>query len=359
MSDSLSIINEKLDSLIAHTDKINSFVLKQEQDPLMHYDDWVAWVLVLLSIASVYFISKNANRIDKFYKKKGDRARNLWWTLTWVGISIIIIIGFFKLGLLHSDKPVYFSHADLFLIIATIIAIVGAVWAVYARIDAERAFVQSKKTYDALGTMFDFTTFFEKDKLQKIYDEIGVKDSYISLYLGFPIVGLPFERRNELDIKPEELFLKLKEKLEHFKNKLSLPNATPFDFSLYIGYININQASIILDDILSNDPLLKDVLSNHLKEFYKIIDYFYPFNTTTKTRTNISDKIRFIELELKEKFRYVTFKKVEEDVSSNKKTFVWVVDFKENSIGNLKPFDSKIFQTQDERFLGLLENIFK
>ena len=312
-------------------------------------------ILIFMCVGAILFFLKKSKKLEEGHKK------NLKDAIFWLAMLILMFSCFYLFGWIHPTmkKGFFFSHGDILLVGATVVGIIGAIWAILARIDAERAFEQSRMTYNALGSMFDFATFFEKDKLPKIYDEIGISNTNISLYLGFPIVGLPFERRNDLDIKPEELFLKLKEKLEHFKNKLDFPNPTPFEFSLYIGYIDKPEALTILKDILVNEPVLLGILINHLNDFYTLVDYFYPLDPATQKRINISDKIRFIELELKEKFRYVTVKKVDVDVKSYKKTFVWVVDFKENPKGNLEPFDSKIFQTKDERFLGLLENVFK
>jgi hypothetical protein len=64
------------------------------------------------------------------------------------------------------------------------------------------------------------------------------------------------------------------------------------------------------------------------------------------------DNIRVMKFDLKEKFRFVTYYK------SKKQAFVWMVDFKDGSDGKIDPFDSMVFQTEEDKFVTLLEKVF-
>ena len=131
-----------------------------------------------------------------------------------------------------------------------------------------------------------------------------------------------------------------------------------------IGYFPKPESEKLLNDIFPNEQ--GENVKNRLEEFYKLVDFFYPVIATDMdgkiTRENRYKKqeeqfgIQFIELELREKFRFVSIK---DDDQDEKRTFVWIVDFKEGDSGKFKPFEkSVVFQTKEERFLGLLENIF-
>jgi len=277
--------------------------------------------------------------------------RNIIFVVYWV--IAIFIIGITLFVLWGMIDPVGKAHVDLIIGLTTIIGIVGAVWAVFARIDAEKAFRQSEKTFNALGSTFDFVSFFEKDKLQKIYSKIGTQNTKISLYFGFPILGLPYTKNKNLDIKPEFLFRDLLASLNSIKDKLE--DNESIDFTLNIGYIDEQESINLLNDIPDIDAPAKTILSTRLKEFYILVDFFFPIiDPATKIRQNKYEKIQFVELELKEKFRFVTFNE-----NADKQTFVWIVDIKKSKSGVLKPFvESIVFQTKDDRFLNLLEKVF-
>jgi len=348
-------LQSQIDSLVCKTNVILKYVQEQEKEPEFRLNIVVIiGIILFVVIIAKYILIANKEKkwtvkILKFLgletneEHRNDRRRSYVELACW----LIVVSVLFAFGLIHN-----FSQAELLVTIALIFTIVGAFWSVFSRIESTKAFKQSEKTYNAFGSTFDFITFFEEDKLPKVYDRIGKEDTEVSLYIGFPIVGLPYIKNNKLDEKPENLFISLTRRIEDIKRSKKQVNCI-----LNIGIFSLSDSIKTLNAIPHINATKKKELQEQLEHFDNLVKYFNDFNKQKKEKDrNYNEVIRFIEIDFKEKFRFVTIKEMD---SVDRKSFVWVVDLKEGSDEKLEPFDSIVFQTKEERFLNLLENIFK
>jgi len=324
------------------------------------------WGLVLLVVIVISFVllrNKRKELADGFlflfkalglksfenadeYKK--DRWHHYVWLTCWLLTATCMSFVFFQFGLIPNPEGFAFSKTELLFAVALIFTIVGAFWSVFSRIESEKAFKQSEKTYNALGSTFDFSSFFDKEKLPKVYESIGEENSEVSLYVGFPIVGLPYEQRAKLKTQPEDLFGKLV--MQILSTQWRYNHNLFVNWTINIGVFSRDVSLEILENIPDIDDNRKQKLKDELIEFYNDgVEYF------KNERESNGDYVgvRFIELERKEKFRFVTIKKANSD--EKRRAFVWVVNFINGGVGT---FDSMVFQTEENKFLDILENIF-
>lgn len=283
--------------------------------------------------------------------------RNLWWTLRWFSLIFCLIGALYSFNVFHVEfRYPFVSKVDGIIWFMTIVGIIGAIWAVFARIDAERAFNQSKKTYDALGATFDFISFFENDKFPELLETIGEKNyeqSVVTLYIGFPCVGLLYKENEKLKKNgPIELFLKLITKLRSIKDNLIMDISIPY--TLKMGCFDENVSNIILKGITSISKEEKIKIESLLTEFYTLFRTIQTYN---------NPKLKFITINESEKFRFASinpnFSKPINEV--RKKAYTWIVrinQISENGETKFQPFDSFVFQTSEDRFIALLEEVF-
>ncbi len=350
-------LQSQIDSLVSKTNVIFKYVSEQDMDPKLHPSFWGICLLFLIITAFILFILfgiknkiKWAGSVLKFLGFENDKEhiKYIWHNYIGVGCWILIVGAFFAFGLIHT-KAFPFSQADLLFTIALIFTIVGAFWSVFSRIESTKAFKQSEKTYNALGSTFDFSSLFDQKKLPEIYGRIGKPKTEVSLYIGFPIVGLPYDQRTKLKTPPESLFGDLMAEIGRTQGKYKTKQLV--NWTINIGVFQRNVSLDILDAIPNIDDSIKNTLKDQLTMFYD--DYVEYFKNKKESDRDYAG-VRFIEIAPKEKFRFVTIK--ERDSEEKQRTFVWVVNFKNGGIGT---FDSWVFQTEENKFLDILEDIFE
>ena len=412
MPDTLDLYS-KIDSLVCHTDEILKYVHEQETPPEIHPSYGVPILLAVIFFTIIFILIRKIRRKDKDDELIKVKRNNYIELIFWIIAVSLIFFAFFKFGLIHNQKVFALSQPDLLFAIALIFTIVGAFWSVLSRIESTKAFKQSEKTFNSFGSTYGFISFFDEKRLPEVYKKIGKPYTAVTLYIGFPIVGLPYIKSKTLNTT--SLFDDLISHLKRIQTEL-LPDKE-INYTLNIGYINFVESKNLLDDILEIknilneivkiDTSIKETLTNklinrninfdessnllnniseienllqinsndkkvllesklngykllleRLIEFYRLVNYFYPKDATTQKRNNKYKNVKFVELDMKEKFRFVTSKELNSGEIIDKRTFVWVVNLKEESKGVYKPFDSVVFQTQEDKFLTLLEDVF-
>ena len=162
MPDTLQIAKSEIDSLVRHS--MNCVM--EENQAHVEPNTTLAWFFLgVFFIGSLYAIFRYNSVNTKYKFLENDNSRNGFWFLIFSFLLVCSVISLYNFGLIHPpNKNGFFtSHADILLVTASIIAIVGAFWAVLARIDAEKAFNKSEETVrkqddllNALGNNFEF-----------------------------------------------------------------------------------------------------------------------------------------------------------------------------------------------------------
>ena len=332
-------IQNRIDSLVSKTDVVLQYVNEQEKMTELRPSIWwiIGGILFFVIIIKIILIKNKGNKkvkkvlnslgIEYDDDHKNDKRRSYIELLIW----LLVVSVLFAFGLIHNK----FSQAELLFTVALIFTIVGAFWSVFSRIESTKAFKQSEKTFNALGSTFDFISFFDNDKLPEVYKIIGSKDTsedtVVSLYIGFPIVGLPYVKNKKLIDTIDSLFTELIRHIEDIKED-------KIKCTLNIGVFSETDSEDTLEKVPNIEPEKKLKLQKKLTKFYGLL----------KGADN--DKIRVIYIDFKEKFRFVTRK---EKGSVDKTSFIWIVDLE-----GREQFDSVVFQTKEIRFLNLLEDVF-
>ena len=266
---------------------------------------------------------------------------NNWWRAlnSFLGFVAICLLLYY-VDVLHLPpgcKSSYQSHADWFLVIVSIVAIIGAIWAVLARIDAEKAFTQSKETYDALSNSFMFTQIYEDERLPKIYNCIGEERVTVTLFLNFPIVGL-FEKDDPKFVeKAKETFTtilipKLEKLMDSFPHKFKL-NIACYTKSFTMSFLTA--------------PELADE-KRRVENFYTLIEALaVKYKDPAKFNRFYFDK----DIGLRIALVIPDIKKGEGDA------LVWTVsDF---TPATASSFDTASFKTMDRYFIMTLDKMFE
>lgn len=144
------------------------------------------------------------------YKIETIKRRNIGNFILGIVVLILLCLILYWEKIIHCPDeklPWYESKADLFLVFVSIFGVVGAFWSLFAKIDAEKAFTQSKETYEALANSFDFHQIYDNDKLSYIYQNIGKENRTVTLLLNFPLVGL-FTQDKDFVYKANQIFHK-------------------------------------------------------------------------------------------------------------------------------------------------------
>jgi protein-S-isoprenylcysteine O-methyltransferase Ste14 len=181
--------------------------------------------LLFMLIASIIGIvcCFSDNRID-LREQEVEQEHKLPWKeirhffLTGFLVIDVIMILVLKEFLLDSDAVAKLWQAKIEWIVALGIAIgiLGAVWAVLAKIDASRAFEQASqaryytlKTYNSIAGAFKFREILKPNSDFMLPFHLEREHSALILFLGFPAVGF-FHRGNNTPKEPDLLPLALK-----------------------------------------------------------------------------------------------------------------------------------------------------
>lgn len=308
-------------------------------------------LIVLGSLSYLFFESYKKHNCIKIPK---DSRRNCLWVLVWIISSVILICSLYYYGLIHPTlkEGIWFSHADILLIVASIIAIIGAIWAILARIDAERAFNKSQETLDALGNTFKFYDVLNKDKIFGIIDKIGKSDFAISLFIGFPYIGYLYEEKNKFHILPEDAFEKLTHKLDTLKSSIvdtKYPiNNYKFSISVFPEDISLQLVEKYANENKSVKENEVTEIQEKIKEFYKrikIIKSLGKAEIIIDENMSTDENLRFVSLEFKT--NNFSFK--------DNKVLVWIIKDLSNTEVS---FDTQCFQSSDLNLISIVQTAF-
>ena len=170
------------------------------------------------------------------------------------------------------------SNADGFLVFVSILAILGFIWAVRARIDAEKAFRQSEITYEAVTGAFNFDDIYDVDKLPEIYNSIAEPEVTVVLILNFPMLGVFTKGVSPKLIESvRQYFILLSSKINLLRSKSSANN-WPKKFKLFIACYSQEYTN-------SFSSKLPD------QSYKGLIDYFY--NEVNLLYNEVKDPTKF------------------------------------------------------------------
>jgi len=278
--------------------------------------------------------------------KKNIFQKNIFWLI----LAFIVIFAsvwiLYKFDLIDNGTSFLGkSQFDLIIAICFFAGIIGAIWAVWARAEATKAFDQSVRTYNAIANTFTFIKFLDdKDKLFKIINQIDESNSNISLYLGFPSIGYFYEKKKNLKTKPISLLSKLNAKLYEISNNLA--NNSTMNYSLRIGCFEEKYCK----------ELIKNFKNEESDNISSLIDDFFKYKTAIEGKHK---NFQFVPISENEKFRFVTFENEEKE---EKNAFIWIVPDLEiieiEGGKDTKEFDSIVFQTSEGKFIDLLKKVY-
>lgn len=294
---------------------------------------------------------------------KAVNRRNLILARRWtieLGISFCALACF---GAFKSDLRFPLSHIDGIILLMSIIGIIGALYALFARIDAEKAFHKAEQTYqksqetlhkaqetlEALGNSFEFYEIFFQNRLPFILDGMNREDKTVSLFLGFPCVACFYHDRDKIpgkDQKIREMFYGFIHKMKQLVRDMQNERQKPYNFNLAVfsvKEINDTRDAGNFNFTYGVDELLlefKRTLLTILEEREKHAHW------KEKIKVHVIDK-------MKEKFRYAVVR--DNDNPSGSKAIIWIIpDFPVEKNG----FKSACFQSSDSNLIAMLENVF-
>ena len=264
---------------------------------------------------------------------------NNWWTVTFWFITLLVIcLVLFYFNFFHLTEGLlpHQSHADWFLVLVSIFAVIGAIWAVLARIDAEKAFTQSKETYDALSNSFKFLQVYDEDKLPYIYNFIGNENVTVTLFLNFPIVGL-FENTDPKFVeKAKRIFATLITNLEKLTEKNEFPSKAKINIACYTKAYTL---TFLTESKWENEKRRVEI-------FYQLIETLASKYNTEQFNRFYFDKDIGLRIAL-----------VNPNIKKDDgKALVWTVsDFTPDATTN---FGAASFKTMDMHFIKALDKMF-
>jgi hypothetical protein len=261
------------------------------------------------------------------------------------------------------------SEVDGLVMLMSVIGIIGAIWAVFARVDAERAFNAAKeakdeaikakeesvKTYKSFGASFEFLDILDDNKknerLPFIIDKIGSSNTIVSLYLGFPCVGCLYKDYIHFTKNINRVFNDFVEKLgfiidaEHsFTLNLAVFDAT--SIAKFMSKSGLDKLEYQGDNLFKRYFEKLRALENKMKDptwnkekIIKIIKL-----------TPETEKFRFACVYRNPKLSNVTY-----DENQISRGLIWVVP----DLLYDKKFDSAGFQTSDVDIIKMLQKVFE
>lgn len=267
--------------------------------------------------------------------------------LTAIALIVVLILLICHVLITDSQLPVYKARVDWFLAFGFVIGIIGAGWAIKARIDAGKAFRASEKTLNALGNSFSFTQILDENKLQSLIGKIGQDNTTISLYLGFPCVGYLYKDKHLFKKDPGYIFSKLKDKLSALNTLLGSKDISGFE--LNISCFSKTETEKILDGraiMMGNDNLVES--------FYNYLDILKQFGTKDEKGNRVIVDQNF---KIGEKLRFMS-SYCSGGPDQENKAFIWIVPELSDRQKEQKTFDSAAFQTSELKFIEVLESVF-
>lgn len=267
--------------------------------------------------------------------------------LTTIALLVVAILLTCHILITDSQLPMYKARIDWFIAFVSVIGIIGAGWAIKARIDAGKAFDASVKTLNALGNSFNFTQILNGDKLQSLINKIGQNDTTVSLYLGFPCVGYLYKDKHLFKKDPEYLFANLKDKLGELNTLIATKSIS--GFVLNISCFSESETLAILGGkkiMMVNDDLVG--------AFYKNLQNLKGFESKDDRGNQVIVHDNF---KIGEKLRFMSIYSANAANQENK-AIIWIVPQLSEPHKELKTFDSAAFQTSETQFINILESVF-
>lgn len=325
-------------------------------------------------VLTLIFISGAIYLPIHFLKKKSEylkgctaHKRNYILVISWLFTEIVIGVVLYSLwGMIKLESV---AKVDLIIGIATILGIIGAAWAVFARVDAERAFEQAFKarekaeeTLNALGNSFLFHEILNPDKFSSIINNDSKPESHItlSLYLGFPCVGFLYNEKTKFKIPPAKVFHNLSEYLYKLNLLLSNEEIEGFTLNLYVF------SKIASNNLLAkhDDKKIEYAGMDLINSFYDNVDKVKKHSKTDSKGKPLKDgKNNLIvikdDFSMDEKFRFIGYYNSKAIPNSlSKRAFIWLVPKLQTDDGKTESFESAAFQTNDSNFISVMESVF-
>jgi hypothetical protein len=371
MSDTLHLTHKELDSLIQH-----SMQHVMEENQAKAYDQPILGIVFLgLGAISILFMLRRTMKAKKF---EAEHKRNFKDVGIWFFIVSVIFAGLYFQGWIHpvNKNGFFISHGDVLLITVSIIALIGAVWAIYARIDAEKAFKESILTRLSFGNSFSFPAIFMEEgnnkRLPHIINKIHEDNYTVSLYIGFPCIGHFYRKSSNYSedrIDPDEVnknFYLLIKKLDAV-----ITDTSASEYTINLGIFDDKEIKKCFPDSdpeiafrppdsLSGDPsrnLLED-WQDVIKRLKEKVDEEVKKNSEWGKKK----KVNFIPIKREdERFRFASVSVrntvgLDQRLLENLRALIWVVpDFYHT---NTLEFTSAGFQTSDISIIEMLEKVF-
>ena len=340
-----TIVNEALGDLTKEVKTIKETI----STPKYHSEtnNLIGGSIIVFSIILILIL-------NRFKFRDGSRSEekiNLYFVIFWFVLFLLLIGAIYFLGYIRLPKTEFLiSEEDIFIILVSIVAIVGAIWAILARIDAEKAFNKSKEILAVLGDTFPLYDIVNNGKASPILDAIGTNDCSVSLFIGFPCIGYLYTDKDKLNVKPDILFNNLKYGIERIITKINNQELANFDFSL--SAFSKTDTLLILGKYNTRYPEKSiDSLKDQIDQFYDRANYLKGLTLPD----NVSIKIDFT-MRPDENLRFISLKKSKPNTPmAENKVIVWIV---KNLMYDDVSFDSSCFQTSDPKLITIVQSAF-
>jgi hypothetical protein len=264
-----------------------------------------------------------------------------------------------KLGFPHSE-------ADALLLVISGIAVVGAWWAILARMDAERAFNKSIEVLNAIGGTFDFPQILSRDRFPAIVQRLendALKNASIALYLGFPAVGYLSKRSTEFDPSPEVMFETLNHSLFRLRDNIEQGKLRKVQIRISVfSRTDCDNLLNAFQPLVGNSvkrKIIDDLLTTFFERLGELKALQYP--TSSGVVVEVEE-----DMHVNERIRFVHFRSEDGDEEAER-ALIWVVpNLQHNSSQAGQPpkvvteaFDSFVLATKSGNFMKLLEKVWR
>lgn len=151
--------------------------------------------------ASDTIIDSPAQKTDSRLFKRESYLALVWFITISATLRLLMLCG----KLVIPDHGFWNYEIDYFNVFLASITIIGLVWTIMGRLDAESAKISSQQTLATIGSTFDFDEILEKRNLGEVFHRItngfkkydpSSKEGLVSAYfsLGFPVIGYLTDR---------------------------------------------------------------------------------------------------------------------------------------------------------------------
>lgn len=335
--------------------------------------DFLGWgwgcliVAFIICVIIIYFSkSRDRTKLGAVNELWSEEKRNSVLVSSWFVILCLLAIAFYFFGFIRLPKAeLFISEEDVFIIFVSIIAILGAIWALLARIDAEKAFNKSKEILAVLGDTFPLYDIVSNGKATPILQAIGKSGYTVSLFIGFPCIGYLYRDKEKLNVKPDRLFTSLKGGLETIRTNNRLGELRNFKFHLSVFS---KEDTLEIFRKYNNQHLeptkdIKDIkeLEELIVEFYQCADKLLTDEKNGIFHSSVSVKVD-LKMKPDENLRFISLIKenpvidaTNKDFNATNKVIVWIVkNLKHEDVS----FDSQCFQSNDLKLINIVQTAF-